>query len=56
MGAHNGGMVALVLLFLVLWLVVAVLGFVVHGLFWLAIIGIVLFLVTGGFGWRRNRT
>ena len=42
-------MLRLVGLLLVVWLVLAVLGFVIKGLFWLAIIGIVLFLVTGGF-------
>ena len=41
---------------LVIWVVLAVLGFVIHGLFWLAIIGIVLFLLTGGFGLSRNRS
>jgi hypothetical protein len=40
---------------LLIWVVLAVLGFVIHGLFWLAVIGIVLFLVTGGFGFARNR-
>ena len=40
---------------LVIWLVLAVLGFVIHGLIWVAIIGIVLFVVTGGFGFVRNR-
>lgn len=49
-------MVGLILFLLVVWLVLAVLGFVIHGLFWLAVIGIVLFLVTGGFGWMRNRS
>ena len=40
---------------LVIWLVVSVLGFAVKGLFWLAIIGIVLFLATAAIGWDRNR-
>ena len=35
---------------LVIWLLLAILGFVVKGLFWLAVIGIVLFVVTVGFG------
>ena len=48
-------MVGLIFFLLVAWLVLAVLGFVIHGLFWLAIIGLVLFFVTGGFGWMRNR-
>ena len=40
---------------LVVWLVVAVLGFVIKGLIWLAIIGIVLFLVTGAYGAVKAR-
>ncbi|MDT7742948.1 MAG: hypothetical protein QOE59_2026 [Actinomycetota bacterium] len=43
-------MLALILVALVIWLVLAVLGFVVKGLVWLAIIGIVLFLATAVFG------
>ena len=49
-------MIGLILFLLVAWLVLTVLGFVIHGLFWLAVIGIVLFLVTGGWGWLRGRT
>lgn len=41
---------------LVLWLVLAVLGFVVKSLFWLAIVGIVLFIGTAIMGAvRRGR-
>jgi hypothetical protein len=40
----------LIVIALVIWIVLALLGFLVKGLFWLAIIGIVLFLVTAGFG------
>jgi len=35
---------------LVLWLVVVMIGFTVTGLFWLAIVGLVLFVGTGVFG------
>ena len=41
---------------LVLWVILSILGFVIHGLLWLAIIGIVLFLVTGAFGLRGRAT
>jgi uncharacterized membrane protein len=41
-------------LLLVVWLVISVLGFVIHGLFWLAVIGIVLFLATSALGWTRR--
>jgi len=40
---------------LVLWLVLTVLGFAVHALLWLAIVGIVLFLATAVFGWIRRK-
>ena len=46
------------LLFLILaWVVLGIIGFVVHGLFWLFIVACVLFLLTlvGG-GFRRGRT
>lgn len=43
-------MIGLLVLLLIVWLVLVILGFVIKGLFWLAIIGIVLFLVTGGYG------
>ena len=45
----------LIVVLLVVWLILAVLGFVIHGLFWLAIIGIVLFLATAVWGWLRRR-
>jgi hypothetical protein len=40
---------------LVLWVVLAVIGFAVKSLFWLAIVGIVLFVATGVFGAIRRR-
>ena len=46
---------ALLLFLLVAWIVVAVLGFVIKGLFWLAVVGIVLFLVTGVIGMLRAK-
>jgi hypothetical protein len=45
----------LIVALLVLWLVLAVLGFVIKSLFWLAIVGVVLFVVTGIFGAIRGR-
>ncbi|WP_192841613.1 hypothetical protein [Arthrobacter sp. ERGS1:01] len=47
-------MVGLIVLLLVVWAIVAVLGFTLKGLFWLAIIGIVLFIATGAIGWTRR--
>jgi hypothetical protein len=49
-------MVKLLVVLLVLWLVFALLGFVIKGLFWLAIIGIILFLATAAFGWLKRNT
>jgi hypothetical protein len=46
----------LILLLLVVWVILAILGFVIKGLLWLAIIGVVLFVVTGGAGWVRRRS
>jgi hypothetical protein len=46
----------LIIALLVLWLVLAVVGFVVKSLFWLAVLGIVLFVATGVFGAVRRRS
>ena len=48
-------MIGLIVFLLVLWVALSVLGFAVKGLFWLAIIGIVLFVATGLFGLIRRR-
>jgi hypothetical protein len=48
--------VNLIVVLLVVWLILAILGFVIKGLLWLAIIGIVLFVATGIWGWMRRRT
>jgi hypothetical protein len=45
---------ALIGLLLLVWLVCIVVGAVVHGLIWLLIIGVVLFLATSAFGWARR--
>lgn len=47
-------MLALIILLLIVWLVLAVLGFVVKGLLWLAVVGIVLFLATAIVGLVRR--
>jgi len=39
---------------LVLWLAISVIGFVVHTLFWLAVLGLVLFVGTAAIGWARR--
>jgi len=49
-------MMKLIVFLLVAWLVLAVLGFVIKGLFWLAVIGIILFLATLAYGWVKRNT
>lgn len=46
----------LILGLLVLWLVLVVVGFAVKTLFWLAIVGLALFVLTGVFGALRGRS
>ncbi|MGY1815076.1 hypothetical protein [Blastococcus sp. SYSU D00820] len=41
-------------LLLVVWLVVAIVGAVIKGLFWLTVVAVVLFLGTAAYGWLRN--
>jgi hypothetical protein len=46
-------MLSLILFLIILWIVLGIVGAVVHGLFWLLIIAAVLFLATLVFGGRR---
>ncbi|MPQ96655.1 hypothetical protein GB931_01715 [Modestobacter sp. I12A-02628] len=47
-------MIRIVLVLLAVWLVVSVLGFILEGLFWLAVVGVVLFVATAAFGAGRR--
>ena len=47
-------MLGLILLLLVVWVVVSVLGAVIKGLFWLTVVGVVLFLATAAWGWTKR--
>jgi hypothetical protein len=49
-------MLAFLLILIIAWIVVGIIGFVVHGLFWLFVIACVLFVLTiiGGV-YRRGR-
>jgi hypothetical protein len=47
--------VGIIIALLVLWVVVAVVGFAVKSLLWLAIVGLVLFVATGIVGAIRRR-
>ena len=49
-------MLRLLGLLLVVWLVLTVIGAVVKGLFWLAVVGLLLFLATAVFGWGKRGT
>lgn len=49
-------MVGLIIALLVIWAVLAVVGFAVKGLVWLAILGIILFVGTAAFGGFRRRS
>jgi hypothetical protein len=43
-------------LLLVVWVALIVVGAVIKGLFWLAVVGLLLFLGTAALGWVRRRT
>jgi hypothetical protein len=43
-------------LLLVVWLAVIVIGAVVEGLFWLIVVGALLFVATAAFGWVKRNT
>ena len=42
-------------LLLVIWLAITVIGAVVEGLFWLAVVGLMFFVATAAFGWGRQK-
>ncbi|WP_201295017.1 MULTISPECIES: hypothetical protein [unclassified Nocardiopsis] len=48
-------MVYVILVLLAVWLVLAILGTIIEGLLWLALIGAVLFVATAVWGWFQNR-
>jgi hypothetical protein len=43
-------------LLLVVWLVITDVGALVKGLFWLVVVGLLLFLVTAALGWGKRNT
>ena len=45
----------LLLLLLGVWVVFIVLGALIKGLFWLVVVGAVLFLATVAYGWGRTK-
>jgi len=49
-------MVGFIVVLLVIWLLVALLGFVLKGLFWLAVIAVAVIVATGAIGWARRNS
>ncbi|MEO6944357.1 MAG: hypothetical protein ABI053_06565 [Lacisediminihabitans sp.] len=47
-------MLTLVIILLIIWAVLAIIGFAIKALFWLAIVGIVLFVITALLGFIRR--
>jgi hypothetical protein len=41
-------------LLLVVWLAITVIGVVIKGLFWLAVLGLVFFVATTALGWNKR--
>ncbi|MEU5722654.1 hypothetical protein [Micromonospora sp. NPDC047738] len=48
-------MIALLVALLLVWLVLVVVGLAVKGLFWLFVVGVILFVATAIVGWVRRR-
>ncbi|MFI9382990.1 hypothetical protein [Kutzneria sp. NPDC052558] len=48
--------VGIIAVLLIVWLAITVLGAVLKGLFWLAIIGGLLFIATAAYGAIKNRS
>jgi hypothetical protein len=43
-------------LLLVVWLALTIIGAVVKGLFWLAVVGLIFFVATAVLGWGKRNT
>lgn len=48
-------MATLVIVLLVIWLILAVAGFVIKGLLWLAVVAAILFVATAAVGWVKRK-
>ena len=49
-------MIRIIVALLIIWFALSVLGFLLKGLLWLAVIGIVLFVITALAGFIRRNT
>jgi len=43
-------------LLLVVWLVITLVGALVKGLFWLAVVGVLFFVATAALGWNKRNS
>jgi hypothetical protein len=48
-------MTGIIVTLLVIWLVLAILGAVLEGLFWLTVVAVVLILGTAAWGWIKRK-
>lgn len=49
-------MSGIIVTLIVIWLVLAILGAVLEGLFWLTVVGLLLVVGTAAFGWVKRKT
>jgi hypothetical protein len=47
-------LIVVIMVLLALWLVLSIIGFVIKGLMWLALLGIILFVITAVVGYVRR--
>lgn len=52
----EAAMLGFIALLLVVWLALVVIGAVIEGLFWLVVVGAVLFVATAAFGWAKRHS
>lgn len=48
-------MTAIIVILLIVWLLLAILGAVLEGLFWLTVIAVILLIGTGMYGWLKRK-
>lgn len=48
-------MLGLILTLLAIWLILAILGIVIKGMFWLFIVAVILFVATSVWGWIKRK-
>lgn len=48
-------MTAIIVILLIVWLLLAILGAVLEGLFWLTVIAVILLIGTGIYGWLKRK-